>query len=105
MLVDTATYYEYVFSEAKINEFIENGFVILENAITTKEVDRYVGVLKDMLSGKISTKKLRGDLGGHAERVDKQVENTVQIVHPYSLTSLLDECELFRKGQDIYDQL
>ena len=105
VLLHPERYYEYVVSDIKTRQFIENGFVILEDVISQREVERYVKILKDMLSGKISTKKLRGDLGGHAERVDKLIENTVQIVHPYSLTSLLDECELFRKGQDICDQL
>jgi len=85
--------------------FRENGFVVLENVISVPELKRYVQIVKDMLSGKISTQDKRGDLGGHTERVDARVENCVQICHPYVLTSLLDECEHFRKGRDICNQL
>ena len=97
--------YEYLVQEDEKKQFNENGFVVLRDVISSKEVDRYVEILKHMLSGKISTKDKRGDLGGHTKRVDSIVENTVQIVHPYFLTSLLDECELFRKGEDICNQL
>jgi ectoine hydroxylase-related dioxygenase (phytanoyl-CoA dioxygenase family) len=105
MTLNDSSRYEYIVKEDQIKDFTENGFVVLRDVITSKEIDRYIGIVNDMLSGKISTKQKRGDLGGHADRVNNMVENTVQIVHPYSLTSLLDECELFRKGEDICNQL
>ena len=40
-----------------------------------------------------------------SSQVDARVENCVQICHPYVLTSLLDECEHFRKGRDICNQV
>jgi len=100
-----AAAFEYVVPEDKRHFFRENGFVVLENVISVPELKRYVQIVKDMLSGKISTQDKRGDLGGHTERVDARVENCVQICHPYVLTSLLDECEHFRKGRDICNQL
>ena len=105
MALPDSSRYEYIVKEDNIKDFVENGFVVLRDVISLKEIERYVGILNDMLSGKISTKEKRGDLGGHADRVNEKVENTVQICHPYALTSLLDECELFRKGEDICNQL
>ena len=97
--------YEYIVPSDKIRFFRENGFVVLPDVVGPDELARYVSILKDMLSGKIPTRDKRGDLGGHTARVDERVENTVQIVHPYALTSQLDECEHFRKGRDICHQL
>ena len=42
---------------------------VLENVISVPELKRYVQIVRDMLSGKISTQDKRGDLGGHTERV------------------------------------
>ena len=96
---------EYVPPAEKVAFFQANGFVTLEDVVSPEEVARYIAVTKDLLSGKIDTKDKRGDLGGHTERVDAAVENTVQICHPYILTSALDECEHFRKGRDICNAL
>ena len=96
---------EYVVTPEKIAYFHENGFVTLPDVISDTELARYLEILKDMIAGKISCQDKRGDLGGHADRVDKAVENTIQICHPYVLTSSLDECEHFRKGRDICNQL
>jgi phytanoyl-CoA hydroxylase len=85
--------------------FKANGFVVCEDVVSSCELERYVGILNDMISGKISCQNKRGDLGGHAGRVDGKVENTIQITHPDSLTSQLDECEHFRKGRDICNVL
>ena len=105
MAVSHPHQYEYPVSEKDRKHFIDNGFVVLNDVISKREIQRYVTILNDMLSGKISTKNKRGDLGGHVDRVNEKLENTVQIMHPYFLTSLLDECELFRKGEDICNQL
>ena len=96
---------EYDVPQSKVDFFRENGFVALEDVVSAAELQRYIGITRDFLSGRISTANKRGDLGGHAERKDKAVENCVQITHPYVLTSLLDECEHFRKGRDICNQL
>jgi phytanoyl-CoA hydroxylase len=90
---------------SKLSFFRDNGFVVLEDVVSSEELLSYVTILKAMLSGDISTRDKRGDLGGHADRVDQQVENTVQITHPNLLTSKLDYCEHFRKGEDIANQL
>jgi len=96
---------EYTPSPEKVAFFKANGFVALDDVVSPVELERYTGIVKDMISGKIDCKDKRGDLGGHIERVDKQIENTIQIVHPYMLTSQLDECEHFRKGRDICNAL
>jgi phytanoyl-CoA hydroxylase len=96
---------DYYVTQPKINYFRENGFVVLENVVSSREVARYLAILKKMVHGEISTKDKRGDLGGHTERVDQMVENIIQIVHPDVLTSKLDACEHFRKGEDIAEQL
>jgi len=96
---------EYVPSPEKVAFFKENGFVTLDDVIGAEELARYIAITRDLLSGAIDTKDKRGDLGGHTDRVDAAVENTVQICHPYVLTSALDECEHFRKGRDICNAL
>ena len=58
-----------------------------------------------MLSGDISTKANRADLGGHAPRKVANTENIVQIAWPTDLTSLLDENEAIRAGRAISDAL
>jgi hypothetical protein len=73
--------------------------------ISESELQRYLTIVKDMISGTIDCKDKRGDLGGHTARTDQMIENTIQICHPYSLTSELDECEHFRKGRDICNAL
>eukprot|EP00944_MAST-04C_sp_MAST-4C-sp1_P013664 g13664.t1 len=100
-----ASDYEYFVPPSKVAFFQQNGYVVLENVISPNEVKRYVDLLQQMLDGEISTKDKRGDLGGHVERVDQTKENTVQIMHPQILTSKLDGCEHFRKGEDIANQL
>ena len=104
-MLDTGNEYEYTVSSDKIKFFSDNGFVVLEDVVSKEEIDRYVRILKQMLSGQISTQDKRGDLGGHTDRIQSQVENTVQITHPYMLTSKLDYCEHFRKGEEISNQL
>ena len=101
----TAQGLEYVVPGPKIISFRENGFVVLDHVISPPEINRYVDLLKQMLHGEISTSNKRGDLGGHTNRVDQEVENTVQIIHPYVLTSKLDGCEHFRIGEEIAEQL
>ena len=97
--------FEYTVPALQLNLFQDNGFVVLEDVVSPPEIDRYVALLRKMLTGEVSTLDKRGDLGGHIERVDDMVENTVQIIHPYVLTSQLDCCEHFRKGEDIAEQL
>lgn len=96
---------EYVVPPEKVAFFKENGFVSLEHVVGAEELKRYVCILQDMINGKISCKDKRGDLGGHTDRVQEDIENTIQICHPYTLTSALDECEHFRKGREICNQL
>jgi ectoine hydroxylase-related dioxygenase (phytanoyl-CoA dioxygenase family) len=97
--------YEYQVSVEKVEYFHKNGFVTLEHVVGAEELARYRGILKDMIAEKTPCKDKRGDLGGHTERKDPTVENTIQICHPYVLTSALDECEHFRKGGQICNQL
>jgi ectoine hydroxylase-related dioxygenase (phytanoyl-CoA dioxygenase family) len=96
---------EYKVPAEKVEFFKKNGFAALDGVVSAKELERCVTILKDMLSGEIDCKDKRGDLGGHTDRVENKIENTVQICHPYHLTSLLDECEHFRKGREICNQL
>ena len=74
MAVSHSHQYEYLVSENDSKQFIDNGFVVLKDVISKREIQRYVTILNDMLSGKISTKNKRGDLGGHADRVNKKLE-------------------------------
>ena len=62
MAVCQAYQYEYEVSEKDKKQFIDNGFVVLNDVISKQEIQRYVTILNDMLSGKISTQNKRGDL-------------------------------------------
>ena len=73
----------------------------LKGAVRAPELARYRTILQQMLDGEIDCSRHRGDLGGHTDRVDKAVENCVQICHPYKYTSALDECEHF-PGLDLF---
>jgi len=97
--------YEYIVPKEKIAFFQKHGFATIENVIAQPELDRYVSLMSDMISGKISTEGKRDDMNAHEERVRPEIENCVQIHHPYVLTKDLDGCEFFRKGKDICNQL
>ena len=62
MAVSQSHQYEYLVNEKDCKQFIDNGFVVLKDVISKQEIQRYVTILNDMLSGKISTQNKRGDL-------------------------------------------
>jgi len=95
----------YIVSEEKQRFYREHGWVMLEDFISSDEVARIRSVLDGMVSGRISTARRRGDLGGHADRVDPGVENIIQISWPTDLTSELDESEYMRASRDVSEQL
>lgn len=95
----------YIVSEEKQRFYREHGWVMLEDFISSDEVARIRSVLDGMVSGRISTARRRGDLGGHADRVDPGVENIIQITWPTDLTSELDESEYMRASRDVSEQL
>jgi hypothetical protein len=96
---------EYEVPAEKVKFFARNSFVELPGVVSAPELARYRNILQQMLDGQIDCSRHRGDLGGHTERVEKAVENCVQICHPYNYTSALDECEHFRKGASICNQV
>lgn len=95
----------YVVSAEKRKFYREHGWVILEDFVSPAEVARIKYTLDAMVEGRISTARRRGDLGGHADRVDPSVENIIQISWPTDLTSALDESEYMRAARDVSEQL
>lgn len=71
-------------SQEQIASFDKNGFLHVENILTTDEVDYYRQLYEDFLSNKINSYQFRSDLGGHAANSNKKTvgELITQIMVP-----------------------
>ena len=62
-----------------------NGYLLIESILTQQEVAEYRTIYDRFLSGEIDCRESRYDLGGHAEKKRKGVENETQIMRPCDL--------------------
>jgi len=94
-------------SEEKIKFFHENGYVVIEDLIDPKELDYYREVYDKFLRGEYDSKYsyLRSDLGGHADRVKKEVENVTQIMWPSDIFPELRNCQYYTRARAVSIQL
>jgi len=67
----------YVVPQDKIDFYRAHGWVVLEDVVSSPELDRIQAILDDFIAGRRSTLKNRADLGGHSSRVNPLVENIV----------------------------
>ena len=91
----------YLVPPEKVVFYQEHGWVVLEDVIPIGELARIKGILLDMISGKIDTKRNRADLGGHTDRVQPLTENIIQIAWPTDLVSSLDENLFIQRSREI----
>jgi phytanoyl-CoA hydroxylase len=73
-----------VFSKPQIDFFNENGYLLVENLLSEKEVEEYRNIYEDFLSNKIDTGSYRADLAGQTDDTDikPKVERITQIMIP-----------------------
>jgi hypothetical protein len=95
----------YAVPPEKVAFYHAHGWVVLEDVVPPAELSRIRGLVEDMVSGKIDTRRNRADLGGHTDRVQPLTENIIQIAWPTDLTSALDENLFIQRSRAISDQL
>ncbi len=90
--------------ELKKQEFKENGFVKVENLISPENVNEYLSICQDLLSGKIDTGKNRSDLGAELG-ANKNVENITQIMWPSDFVPGILEMEYHKVSLQLVKEL
>jgi phytanoyl-CoA hydroxylase len=87
------------FSKPEIDFFRQNGYLLVENLLSEKEVEEYRNIYEDFLSNKIDTGNYRADLAGQPEDPDKKpgVERITQIMVPSRLMPRLLNKPLHQK--------
>jgi len=75
------------FSKPQIDFFNQNGYLLVENLLSEKEVEEYRSIYEDFLSNKINTGHYRADLAGQPEDQGNKtaVERITQIMVPSRL--------------------
>ena len=92
-------------SDQQIRDFNENGFVVVENLIDDTELRRLRDLYERFLAGKIDGKIRRHDLGGHAERARKDIENVTHIMWPSDAVRDLPDGLYHRRALAVARQL
>ncbi|XP_071116564.1 phytanoyl-CoA dioxygenase domain-containing protein 1 homolog isoform X1 [Haliotis cracherodii] len=83
------------------NGFENDGYLIVEDLLTEKEVKIYQDLTSKMLSGEIDTSRHRHDLGNASERKKEDVENICQIMWPSLYVDNLDQGPLHMRTQAV----
>jgi phytanoyl-CoA hydroxylase len=103
MLVQDTSNYR--ISPEHVRRFEAQGFVVIDDLIDAVEVARLCDVYERFLAGTIDGRIRRNDLGGHATRAKKDVENVTHIMWPSdTMPSLLDGL-YHRRAIDVARQL
>jgi len=94
-------------SKSQIDHFNLQGYLLVENLLSMKEVDEYRNLYEDFLSNKIDSGRYRGDLAGKPDDSDKRqgVERITQIMVPSRLFPELLEKSLHQKSLTYARQL
>lgn len=90
-------------SPEQVSFFAREGYLIVDDLITSEEVDYFRQVYEDFLSGKISTTGHRSDLSGQAEKGER--EKIVQIMRPSLLFPVLAQSVVHQRASAIARQL
>jgi ectoine hydroxylase-related dioxygenase (phytanoyl-CoA dioxygenase family) len=90
-------------SKEKIQFYKENGYVVIENLISSEEVDRYREIYENFLSGKINAGSNRSDLSGAAD--NQETEKITQIMVPGKIFPELLQMPFHQKALNIARQL
>ncbi|MBK8881095.1 MAG: phytanoyl-CoA dioxygenase family protein [Bacteroidales bacterium] len=78
-------------NKSQIDFFNKNGYLLVDNLLTTTEVEEYRNVYEDFLSNKIETGNYRADLAGQSDdtTTGNVVERITQIMIPSRLSPTL----------------
>lgn len=86
--------------------FEKNGYLVVENLLTSKELTYYQRIYDDFLDNRIEASEFRSDLGAHAmDPLKEAKERITQIMVPSRLMPELLDAPLHRKTLSISTQL
>ncbi|HTE26627.1 phytanoyl-CoA dioxygenase family protein, partial [Flavitalea sp.] len=91
-------------TEAQINFYEKNGYLVIENIITNDEVQSYKLIYDDFLSGKIEVGKNRSDLGAGINQTEAK-ENITQIMWPSEFMPELLQMAYYERALAISKEL
>lgn len=94
-------------SKEQVDFFNRNGYVVIENILTTEEIEHYRSVYEAFLDNRIDASRFRSDLGGFVEgdKPAEAKERITQIMLPSRLMPELLEESLHKKTKGIAQQL
>ena len=90
---------------AQVEALDRDGFVVLDNLLSTAEVETYRAIYDRFLSGEIDAGSKRSDLGAGAEPATPGTENITQIMWPSLLCPELADLPLHARGLELARQL
>ena len=88
-------------SDRECGSYADNGFLVVENVVSNAEIEEYRDVVDQLVEGRIDCSDLRGDLGGHRERVRPAIENITHIMLPSEAAPGLAESAFFQRSLGI----
>jgi phytanoyl-CoA hydroxylase len=94
-------------SKEQVDFFNKHGYVVVEDLLSSEEIDYYRTVYEDFLENKIDASRFRSDLGGFVEG-DKPAaakERITQIMLPSKVMPQLLEKSLHKKTREVARQL
>ncbi len=91
-------------TNAHIDFYNTNGYVVIEDIITPEEVEIYKKIYDDFLSGKIDVGANRSDLGANLGN-NKKVENITQIMWPSEFMKTLHTMPYHQRALAISKEL
>jgi phytanoyl-CoA hydroxylase len=94
--------------KSRIEFFSREGYLVVENLLSPKEVEEYLGIYNDFLSNKINASNNRVDLAGSSEIPEvnaKQIEDITQIMFPGRILPELLKKVLHQRSLSIAKQL
>lgn len=88
----------------KKEQFLEQGFVRLDDLVSPGELQLLRGIYDDFLNGKYNLEGLRSDLSGD-KTAAKKTEKITQIMRPSLIEPSLPETDTYRKVLDVAREL
>jgi len=85
-------------NEKTANEFIEDGYVVVDGLLTSEELEGLRKVCSQLLSNEINASSHRHDLGGFQSQKVQGKENICQIMWPSTYVSDLKNSAVYEKA-------
>ncbi len=92
-------------SQTEYDFFHQNGYLTIKDLLSPTELNYYLQVYEDFLTGKINTRGLRSDLSGLTDASNPEKEKITQIMRPSLLVNPLARKELHQRALHIAQQL